>query len=86
MGEVELRDIIERLGGELIGDPATRIDAIDPLESAGPASISFLANPLYAKQLATTAAACVIVAPVPRGRGCAARRSSLPTRISTSPS
>jgi UDP-3-O-[3-hydroxymyristoyl] glucosamine N-acyltransferase len=63
MGEVELRDIIERLGGELIGDPATRIASIDPLESAGPASIAFLANPLYAKQLATTAAACVVVAP-----------------------
>ena len=63
MGEVELRDIIERLGGELIGDPATRIATIDPLESAGPASIAFLANPLYAKQLATTAAACLIVAP-----------------------
>ena len=63
MSEVQLRDIIERLGGELIGDAATRIDAIDPLESATPSSISFLANPLYAKQLASTAAACVIVAP-----------------------
>jgi UDP-3-O-[3-hydroxymyristoyl] glucosamine N-acyltransferase len=63
VGEVRLRDIIERLGGELIGDPGTRIEAIDPLESSGPASVSFLANPLYAKQLAATAAACVIVAP-----------------------
>jgi len=63
VSEVRLRDIIERLGGELIGDPETPIDAIDPLESAGASSISFLANPLYAKQLAATAAACVIVAP-----------------------
>src|SRR4051812_8682774 len=63
MGEVRLRDIIERLGGELIGDAGTRIDAIDPLESATASSISFLANPLYAKQLVSTAAACVVVAP-----------------------
>jgi len=63
MGEVLLRDIIERLGGELIGDPATRIGTIEPLESAGPAAIAFLSNPLYDKQLATSSAACVIVAP-----------------------
>ncbi|MGZ8259218.1 MAG: UDP-3-O-(3-hydroxymyristoyl)glucosamine N-acyltransferase [Caldimonas sp.] len=63
MGEVELGEILGRLGGELIGDPATRIRAIEPLESAGPKSISFLANSVYAKQLATTLAACVIVAP-----------------------
>ncbi|HEX4234038.1 MAG TPA: UDP-3-O-(3-hydroxymyristoyl)glucosamine N-acyltransferase [Caldimonas sp.] len=75
MGEVRLRDIIERLGGELVGDPETKIGSIDPLELAGPASISFLANPLYAKQLASTRAACVIVAPAFRepaaGRGSA---------------
>jgi UDP-3-O-[3-hydroxymyristoyl] glucosamine N-acyltransferase len=63
MSEVLLRDIIERLGGELIGDPATRIGTIEPLESAGPAAIAFLSNPLYAKQLAASSAACVIVAP-----------------------
>jgi UDP-3-O-[3-hydroxymyristoyl] glucosamine N-acyltransferase len=63
MSEVVLRDIIERLGGELIGDSGTRIDSIEPLESATPTAISFLANPLYAKQLAASAAACVIVAP-----------------------
>jgi UDP-3-O-[3-hydroxymyristoyl] glucosamine N-acyltransferase len=63
MSEVLLRDIIERLGGELIGDPATRIGSIEPLESAGPAAIAFLSNPLYAKQLAASSAACVIVAP-----------------------
>jgi len=63
VSEVRLRDIIERLGGELIGDPETRIDSIEPLEAATPTAISFLANPLYAKQLAASSAACVIVAP-----------------------
>ena len=54
MGEVLLRDIIERLGGELVGDPATRIESIEPLESAGRAAISFLSNPIYDKQLASS--------------------------------
>ena len=63
MSEVRLRDIIERLGGELIGDPETQIESIEPLEAATPTAISFLANPLYAKQLAASSAACVIVAP-----------------------
>ena len=74
MGEVLLRDIIERLGGELIGDPQTRIDAIDPLESATASSISFLANPIYSKQLASTAAACVIVEPAFRDAAIARAR------------
>ncbi len=63
MGEVRLRDIIERLGGELIGDPGMPIESIAPLESATPSAIAFLSNPLYAKQLADSRAACVIVAP-----------------------
>ena len=63
MSEVLLRDIIERLGGELIGDPATPIRSIEPLESAGPGAIAFLSNPLYAKQLSSSTAGCVIVAP-----------------------
>jgi UDP-3-O-[3-hydroxymyristoyl] glucosamine N-acyltransferase len=62
MGEVLLRDIIERLGGELIGDPATPIGSIEPLEAAGPTAIAFLSNPIYDKQLAASSA-CVIVAP-----------------------
>ena len=63
MGEVELREIAERLGGELIGAASTRIAALAPLDSATPDAIAFLANPLYQKQLATTLAGCVIVAP-----------------------
>src|SRR6188472_1461121 len=58
-----LGEIAGRLGGELTGDPATRIDAVGPLESATSSTISFLANPLYEKQLASSRAGCVIVAP-----------------------
>jgi UDP-3-O-[3-hydroxymyristoyl] glucosamine N-acyltransferase len=58
-----LGEIAGRLGGELTGDPATRIDAVGPLESASSSTIAFLANPLYEKQLASSQAGCVIVAP-----------------------
>jgi UDP-3-O-[3-hydroxymyristoyl] glucosamine N-acyltransferase len=60
---VTLGEIGERLGGELIGDGTTRIDAVGPLDTATPSTIAFLSNPLYAKQLAGSQAGCVIVAP-----------------------
>jgi UDP-3-O-[3-hydroxymyristoyl] glucosamine N-acyltransferase len=63
LSEVTLREITERLGGELIGDPEIRIASIGTLESATSATIAFLSNPQYDKQLAGSAAACVIVAP-----------------------
>ena len=78
MSEVLLRDIIERLGGELIGDAATRIESIEPLEAAGPTAIAFLSNPLYAKQLVASRAACVIVAPAFRDAA-AARGAAIVT-------
>ena len=52
--------------GELLGDGDLPIRRLAPLESADAASLSFLSNPRYAAQLATTAAACVIVAPALR--------------------
>ena len=60
---VRLSDITASLGGDLQGDGATLIDRLAPLESADAASLSFLSNPRYQAQLASTAAACVIVAP-----------------------
>ena len=58
-----LGEIAASLGGELIGDPQAAIDAVGPLDAATPSTISFLANPLYEKQLAGSRAGCVIVAP-----------------------
>ncbi len=63
MPEVQLSDIVARLGGELLGDPSHRIDRIGPLQGATPGTISFLANPKYQSQLADSAAGCVIVSP-----------------------
>ncbi len=60
---VALSELIAALGGDLLGGPDTRIARIAPLDEADAQSIAFLANPRYQSQLATTAAACVIVAP-----------------------
>ncbi len=60
---LRLGAIVEQLGGELFGDPALEIRALAPLESADGGALSFLSNPKYQQQLATTQAGCVIVAP-----------------------
>ena len=60
---VTIADIVARLGGECVGDASQAIDRVATLEAATPTSIGFLANPRYRGQLATTRAACVIVAP-----------------------
>lgn len=60
---VALSELIAALGGDLLGDADTRIARIAPLDEADALSIAFLANPRYQTQLASTAAACVIVAP-----------------------
>jgi UDP-3-O-[3-hydroxymyristoyl] glucosamine N-acyltransferase len=58
-----LGQLVQALGGELHGDAATVIRAIEPLESATAAGISFLSSAKLRGQLALTQAACVIVAP-----------------------
>lgn len=54
--------IVEALGGELLGDPALRIERLAPLESAEPGALCFLSHPKYRRLLAQTRADCVIVA------------------------
>ena len=63
---LRLGSIVEQLGGELLGDPALEIRVLAPLESADVHALSFLSNPKYQQQLATTQAGCVIVAPALR--------------------
>jgi len=60
---LSLAEIVERLGGEVRGDAAVRVDQVATLESATASQISFLANPRYASQLATTSAGAVILSP-----------------------
>jgi UDP-3-O-[3-hydroxymyristoyl] glucosamine N-acyltransferase len=68
-----LGSIVAALGGELHGDAALVIEGLAPLESAGPSQLSFLSNPRYQQQLASSRAGCIVVAPAfrdaARGRG-----------------
>jgi UDP-3-O-[3-hydroxymyristoyl] glucosamine N-acyltransferase len=63
---VAIGELSARLGGELIGNPGLVVSRIGGLEHADAATISFLSNPRYAAQLATSAAGCVIVGPAQR--------------------
>ena len=60
---IRLGQLIEQLGGSLHGDPDFLVQKISPLETASSSTLSFLSNPLYRSQLATTEAGCVIVSP-----------------------
>jgi UDP-3-O-[3-hydroxymyristoyl] glucosamine N-acyltransferase len=60
---IALGEIAVRFGCELRGDPQTRVDHIAPLESAGPAALSFLANPKLKPLLASTRASAVVLEP-----------------------
>ncbi len=64
---VQLGQILDALGGELVGGGRdVAISRIAPLETADAQSISFLSNPRYEAQMAASQAACVIVAPAMR--------------------
>ena len=64
---VQLGQILDALGGELVGgNRETEISRISPLETADAGSISFLSNPRYVGQMAASEAACVVVAPAMR--------------------
>jgi len=75
---VTIADIVNRLGGERVGDAGLVIDRLATLEAATPSSIGFLANPRYRAQLSTTRAGCVIVAPALRDEA-AARGAAIVT-------
>jgi UDP-3-O-[3-hydroxymyristoyl] glucosamine N-acyltransferase len=71
-----LGEIAAHLGGELIGTPDLPITRIGPLEGATPSTISFLSNPKYQGQLASSQAGCVIVGEAAR-EAAAARGAAL---------
>lgn len=57
-----LAELAERFGLELRGDGATRIRGVATLAGAGEGQLAFLANPRYRRDLASTAAAAVVLA------------------------
>lgn len=64
---LSLGDIVDRLGGELIGDRGIVVRQVATLENAGHDTIAFFANDRYLGQLKSTRAAAVIVGAPQRG-------------------
>jgi UDP-3-O-[3-hydroxymyristoyl] glucosamine N-acyltransferase len=60
---VRLRELAERLGCELRGDGEVEITGVAGIETARAGELTFLANPRYARRLADTHAAAVVLAP-----------------------
>jgi UDP-3-O-[3-hydroxymyristoyl] glucosamine N-acyltransferase len=58
-----LRDIAQLLGATLEGNPDQEILHVAKIEEAGEGTLTFLANPKYARHLALTRASAVIVGP-----------------------
>ncbi|MHB1352862.1 MAG: UDP-3-O-(3-hydroxymyristoyl)glucosamine N-acyltransferase [Thiobacillus sp.] len=60
---VTLAALVERFGGELIGDGATSVRQVAPLDRACADEIGFVSQSKYLAQLATTGAGAVILPP-----------------------
>jgi UDP-3-O-[3-hydroxymyristoyl] glucosamine N-acyltransferase len=58
--------IVDKLGGELLGDPHKLIVRLEPLESATASGLSFLSHAKYQNLLSASLAGCVIVSPLMR--------------------
>ncbi len=57
----KLGDIVDRFGGEIVGDPRLRISQVATVAAAGPADITFIAQARYLPQLAQSRAGAVIL-------------------------
>lgn len=60
---MKLGELAARLGAELRGDPERDVTGVRGIEEAGPAEITFVANPRYAGLARKTQAAAVLVEP-----------------------
>ncbi len=58
-----LAQLADKIGGTVDGDGGVVITAAAPIESAGPADISFVANERYAKYVASTCAGALVLHP-----------------------
>lgn len=60
-GRMRLSELARKVGATVDGDESLEISGLAPIETAGPGDLTFVANPRYARFLATTGAAAVIV-------------------------
>jgi UDP-3-O-[3-hydroxymyristoyl] glucosamine N-acyltransferase len=58
---IRLGALVERLGGQLMGDPDTEVFGIAPLDDATASHITFLSNPKLRTQASHTQAAAIIL-------------------------
>jgi len=65
---MKLKEIAERLGCELYGDPELEITGVAGIEHAGPTELTFLSNPKYAPKLKYTRAGAIIAREPVRGK------------------
>ena len=63
MHTMKLGELASRLGAELRGDANVEVTGVKGIEEAGPAEITFVANPKYAGLARKTKAAAVLVEP-----------------------
>lgn len=61
---IRLGDLVERFGGQLVGDPDLEVSAIAPLDTAGASHISFLSNSKLRALAAQSQAAALILSPL----------------------
>lgn len=59
--KLTVSEIAERVGGTLEGDGSGIVSGLASIKEAGPEEITFLANPRYTSELATTSAGVVLV-------------------------
>lgn len=62
-----LAELAAQVGGRVEGDPERTVEAIRPLESAGPRDLSFLKDPRYRAQAAASGAGALLVGPALAG-------------------
>jgi UDP-3-O-[3-hydroxymyristoyl] glucosamine N-acyltransferase len=60
---MKLAQLAQHLGATLKGDPSTVITGVASIETAGPGTLTFVANPKYAALAKTTRASAVLVEP-----------------------
>lgn len=61
-GPFTVGEVADALGGEVRGDSGLLLTEVQPLDTAGPSSIGFLANRKYRHAAESSAAGCILVA------------------------
>jgi UDP-3-O-[3-hydroxymyristoyl] glucosamine N-acyltransferase len=72
LGSFRLGELAALVGGEVVGDPERRVEAVRPLDVAGPADLSFLTHPRYREQAEASRAGALLLAEDARGLASAA--------------